>query len=118
MTLWNTNTKCQPSHCPNSPALSVSVGLQGVNYRFARVNPYDLRIGLTQARAQAGEATDVFHRGRDEEGQQGHCDPLQNFPPCTENNGRHVYLEREICTYKDAVEGNKLSTQVYVQLLA
>ncbi len=31
------------------------------------------------AGAQAGEAADLFHRGRDEVGQQGHCDTRKNF---------------------------------------
>lgn len=43
--------------------------------RFARVNPCDLRSGLAGGRARGGEAADLFHRGRDEVGQQGQCDP-------------------------------------------
>lgn len=42
---------------------SVPVALQGVEYRFAGVNLCDLRSGLAQARAPAGEAADLFHRG-------------------------------------------------------
>ncbi len=53
----------------------VPAALQSVDYRFAGVNPCDLRSGLAQARAQAGEAADLFHKGMDEVGQQGHCDP-------------------------------------------
>lgn len=53
---------------------SVPVALQGVEYRFAGVNLCDLRSGLAQARAPAGEAADLFHRGKDEVGWQGHSD--------------------------------------------
>lgn len=75
VTLWNTKSKCQPSHHHDSPVFCVPAALQGADDRFARVNPCDLRGGLAGARAHAGEAADLFHRGRDEVGQQGHCDP-------------------------------------------
>lgn len=73
--LWNTNLKCQPSYRHDSPVFCVPAALQGVDYRFSRVNPCDLRSGLTLVGAQAGEAADLFHRGRDEVERQGHCDP-------------------------------------------
>ena len=72
---WNINSKYQPSHHHGTPVFSVAVALEGVDYRFVRVNPCDLRSGLAQTRARSEEAAHLFHRGRDEVGQQGHCDP-------------------------------------------
>lgn len=67
-----------------------------------RVNPYDLRSSLAQAGAQAGEAADLFHRGRHEVGQQGHCDPLKTHhvvvsPVVAVHIFAHVRLHLCVC---------------------
>lgn len=59
-------SKCQPSPHRDSLVCSVPAALQGVDDRFASVNPCDLR---------AREGADLFCSGRYEVGQQGPCDP-------------------------------------------
>lgn len=89
---WNRHSKCQPSHHHGSPVFSVTIALQDVDYRFVRVNPCDLRSGQAQTRARAGETADLFHRGRDEVGQQGHCDPWKNFSGCSDSDVRSTHV--------------------------
>lgn len=48
---WSRNLKCKPSHPRGSPVFHVRGALRAEEYRFARVNPRDLRSGLAQTGA-------------------------------------------------------------------